>query len=115
MKFEGDLQEGVSAAVDFDPGETQDYSFVPSDLFRGHIYGCFIDEPFGASVIETIGVENVMVESDYPHTDSTWPSSIDVVLKQIAHLSPSDQYKVLRGNAERVFNFVPAKPPATRR
>jgi predicted TIM-barrel fold metal-dependent hydrolase len=119
-RFEGDLQEGVSAAVTSgleDPGSEDpgDFSFIPSELFRAHVYGCFIDEPFGAGVIEWIGVDNVMVESDYPHTDSTWPHSADVVLKQIDHLTPADQRKVLRGNAERVFNFQAAELPLPQR
>ena len=52
-----------------------DYGQTPSELFRKHIYGCFIDEDFGVSVIDDIGVDNVMIETDYPHTDSSWPNS----------------------------------------
>jgi predicted TIM-barrel fold metal-dependent hydrolase len=114
--YEGDLQEGVSAAArkpDAEKVHHDDYAFVPSELFRDHIYGCFIDEPFGASIIDRVGADNVMVECDYPHTDSTWPNSLQVVRKQIEHLSDQDQWKVLRGNAERVFNFVPAEAPST--
>ena len=52
-----------------------------------------------------------MCETDYPHSDSTWPDSIEVVQKQIAHLTPEQQYKILRGNAERLYRFTPAEPP----
>ena len=40
--------------------------------------------------IDLIGEDNVMIETDYPHSDSTWPDSIDVVQKMIAPLSPRD-------------------------
>jgi predicted TIM-barrel fold metal-dependent hydrolase len=79
-------------------------------LFRDHVFGCFIDDAHGIANIEQIGVDNVMCETDYPHSDSTWPDSISVVKSQIQHLAPDVQYKVLRGNAERLYRFTPAEP-----
>jgi len=32
--------------------------------------------------------------------------------EQIAHLPEETQYKLLRGNAERLYRFTPAEPPA---
>jgi predicted TIM-barrel fold metal-dependent hydrolase len=52
-----------------------------------------------------------MCETDYPHSDSTWPDCIQSVRHQIAHLPAETQYKLLRGNAERVYRFTPAEPP----
>jgi predicted TIM-barrel fold metal-dependent hydrolase len=60
-----------------------------------------------------LGADNVMAESDYPHSDSSWPDSIRLMRKQLAHLSVPDQVKILRGNAERLFEFTPAPFPAT--
>ena len=80
--------------------------------FREHIFGCFIDDAHGIASIEEIGEDNIMCETDYPHSDSTWPDSIDVVRRQISHLAPEVQYKLLRGNAERLYRFTPAAPPA---
>jgi hypothetical protein len=31
--------------------------------------------------------------------------------KQVGHLPPETQYKILRGNAERLYRFTPAQPP----
>ena len=56
-----------------------------------------------------------MCETDYPHSDSTWPDSIQIVKKRIGHLAPELQYKLLRGNAERLYRFTPAEPPAAGR
>jgi len=81
------------------------------EIFREHVFGCFIDDHHGIASIEEIGEDNIMCETDYPHTDSTWPNCIDVVKKQIDHLSPEVQYKLLRGNAERLYRFTPAAPP----
>ena len=58
-----------------------------------------------------IGVDNIMCETDYPHSDSTWPDCIDAVKHQVGQLVPDVQYKLLRGNAERLYRFTPAEPP----
>ena len=82
-------------------------------LFRDHIYGCFIDDAHGIASIEEIGEDNIMCETDYPHSDSTWPDCIGTVKRRISHLAPEVQYKLLRGNAERLYRFTPAEPPVT--
>jgi predicted TIM-barrel fold metal-dependent hydrolase len=81
-------------------------------LFADHVYGCFIDDEFGAENLDAVGIDNVMVESDYPHTDSSWPHTHETVRKLLAGRSDEDQWKVLQGNARRVFDFTPAEPPA---
>ena len=77
----------------------------PSEYFADHVFGTFITDPVGGKLIETIGVDNVMGESDYPHPDSLWPNTLKVLEEQIAHLSDEDQTKVLVGNAERLFKM----------
>jgi predicted TIM-barrel fold metal-dependent hydrolase len=95
---------------DTDMPSNWDYSEAPSSIFRKHIYGCFIDEEFGVRCIDDIGVDNVMIETDYPHTDSSWPHSQVIAMQRLKDRSPEDRFKILRGNACRVFNFVPADP-----
>jgi predicted TIM-barrel fold metal-dependent hydrolase len=80
-------------------------------LFRDHVFGCFIDDAHGIASIDEIGEDNIMCETDYPHSDSTWPDSIQVVKDRIGHLPPETQYKLLRGNAEKLYRFTPAEPP----
>ena len=92
-----------------------DLSVMPSELFRKHIFGCFIEDPFGVASIEKIGVDNVMIETDYPHTDSTWPNCIEVAHKELAGLSDEVKRKVMQTNASRVFNFALPEPPAIRK
>jgi predicted TIM-barrel fold metal-dependent hydrolase len=81
------------------------------EIFREHVFGCFIDDPHGIASIDEIGEDNIMCETDYPHTDSTWPNCLEVAKKQIGHLTPEVQHKILRGNAERLYRFTPAAPP----
>lgn len=81
--------------------------------FRDHVFGCFIHDEHGVNSVAEIGEDNIMCETDYPHSDSTWPDCIGTVRRQIEHLDPAVQYKILRGNAERLYRFTPAQPPVT--
>lgn len=71
----------------------------PSELFRKHVYGCFFDDAFGLRSLDDIGVNNVTYETDYPHSDSTWPHSAKIAAEQTAGLTDEQVYRVLRGNA----------------
>ena len=71
----------------------------PSHIFKKHVYGCFFDDPHGLTCLEEIGEDNVTYESDYPHSDSTWPNTAKIAEQQMAHLSDETVYKLVRGNA----------------
>ncbi len=84
------------------------------DVFREHVYGCFITDRHGIANVRELGIDNVMIETDYPHSDGTWPNSIQIAHEQFTAnptLTDEEKYKILRGNAERVFQFTPADVP----
>jgi hypothetical protein len=71
-------------AAKYDPSVVQNERFAgtedakrfpmtPTELFRRHIYGCFIDDEYGCRHLEEIGLDNVLMETDYPHGDGTFP------------------------------------------
>jgi predicted TIM-barrel fold metal-dependent hydrolase len=71
----------------------------PSHIFKKHVYGCFFDDPHGLTCLDEIGEDNVTYESDYPHSDSTWPNTAKIAEQQMAHLSDETVYKLVRANA----------------
>lgn len=75
------------------------------------MYGTFIEDQAGLRLLDIIGEDNVMLECDYPHSDSTWPNSIKIVKDIIKDLSEETQYKILQGNAAKLYRFTPAEPP----
>jgi predicted TIM-barrel fold metal-dependent hydrolase len=83
----------------------------PSEVFRRHMYGCFIDDDFGARHLEEVGIDNVMLETDFPHGDSSFPNSLANAHKRLARYDFDVQQKVMQGNACRVFQFEPATIP----
>ena len=44
-------------------------------------------------------------ETDYPHTDSTWPHTKKLFEEQVAHLDDETVYKLARGNAIRMLRL----------
>jgi predicted TIM-barrel fold metal-dependent hydrolase len=78
--------------------------------FREHIYGCFIEETAGLRCLDIIGEDNVMIETDYPHSDTTWPDCIEIATALVKDLPAETQRKILRGNAEKLFRFTPVEP-----
>ena len=75
----------------------------PSELFREHVYGCFFDDAHGLRSLDAIGVDNVTYESDYPHSDSTWPRTRQIAEEQMQDLDPEAVAKIVRGNAIRML------------
>jgi predicted TIM-barrel fold metal-dependent hydrolase len=77
----------------------------PSQTFREHVYGCFFDDAHGLRSIDEIGVANVTYESDYPHSDSTFPNTAKIAEEQTRGLPHDVVYKVIRGNAIEMLSL----------
>ena len=45
----------------------------PSEVFREHIITCFIEDDVGLLNRHLIGIDNITLEVDYPHSDCLWP------------------------------------------
>jgi predicted TIM-barrel fold metal-dependent hydrolase len=77
----------------------------PSTYFHRQIYGCFFDDAFGLKNVDSIGVDNITYESDYPHSDSTWPQTRQIAEKQMKDLTDEQIYKIVRGNAIKLYDL----------
>jgi len=79
----------------------------PSSYIPGHIWGCIFDDEVGLKNRDLVGMDQICFEVDYPHADSTFPRTKEV-LNQIvtaAGLSSDEIYKLLRGNAIHAFGL----------
>jgi predicted TIM-barrel fold metal-dependent hydrolase len=77
----------------------------PSSYFADHVFGCFFDDPEGMKNLAAIGEDNVTYESDYPHSDSTWPNTRQIAEEQMAHLTEEQRWKIVRGNAIKLYSL----------
>ena len=80
---------------------------LPSELVRGRVYGCVFDDLFGLKVREEVGVEQILFETDYPHSDGTFPHSRKIAhgLFAAAGMDAHECYLVLRGNAVEAYGL----------
>jgi len=94
-----------------DMARRQGYDFPalldePSTYFRRNVFLTFIDEPHALRLArETLGVDNVMWSSDYPHPVSSWPNSVTLVDEMFADASPDERDRIVNGNATRVWRL----------
>lgn len=90
-------------------GTWNDIELSPADTFRRNFWVCAIDDPSAFTQLDVIGAGNILLESDYPHADSTWPHTQEKVRRQIAGITPDQQAAVTWRNASELFGHpVPA-------
>jgi predicted TIM-barrel fold metal-dependent hydrolase len=77
----------------------------PSHYYRDRVYGCFFEDPAGMVALDVIGVDKVTFETDYPHSDGTWPRSKEVASTLLAGLDDASVRKILRDNTIRLFQL----------
>jgi predicted TIM-barrel fold metal-dependent hydrolase len=75
----------------------------PADILRRNFFFCTIDDPATIDTRYRIGVENIMVEVDYPHGDSTWPDTQEVLRKVWGHIPEPELRAMCSENAARLF------------
>ena len=82
---------------------------LPSQVFRERVITCFIDDPAGVKLRHDIGIDTITWECDYPHSDSTWPTSPEYVMKSFEAADvPDDEIDAITHlNALRHFRFDP--------
>jgi predicted TIM-barrel fold metal-dependent hydrolase len=82
-----------------------DFDARPSELFREHFWGCFIDDEHGLENRHLIGVDRIMLEIDYPHSDSNWPNSRKRANEVLANVPDDEAEMIVEGNARRLLRF----------
>jgi predicted TIM-barrel fold metal-dependent hydrolase len=88
-------------------GEGQDTPLkqMPSEYFKER---CFIsvesDGELLHQVIEAVGDDNIVISTDYPHTDSNYPFSMDKFLSN-ERISPQTRRKILWDNCARLYGL----------
>lgn len=77
----------------------------PSSYYYQSVYGCMINDPHGLASLDRVGVDHITVETDYPHSDSTWPDTKEVMSEILADVSEGDVYKIVRANAIKLLRL----------
>jgi predicted TIM-barrel fold metal-dependent hydrolase len=85
----------------------------PREVFQRQMYACsWFERRSFAQTARTVGIDNVMFETDFPHPTCLYPNGLDYVAGAIADLTVEERRKVFGGTAARIYNLdLNAVPP----
>lgn len=99
-----------------DKGRTSEFwrnaEAKPAELLTRNFWFCTLDDPSTIPLRHVIGVDRIMIESDYPHSDTTWPDTQRFVQEQFGSLPKEEIEMITHANAELLFRH-PAPDRAT--
>jgi predicted TIM-barrel fold metal-dependent hydrolase len=95
----------------------KDPGALPSDFFRRASFASFQEDAVGLRIRDAIGVETLMWGSDYPHTESTFPKSREILGRILADVPGDEVRQIVATNAATLYGFdlpasAPPAPPA---
>jgi len=81
----------------------------PNEVLLNSFWFCALDDAAGFQMMNRLNPDQVMVEMDYPHADSTWPDTQHYLQKHIGHLPDDIIQKVTWKNAAALYGLdIPA-------
>jgi Amidohydrolase len=78
---------------------------LPSHYLKSQLHATFQRDPVGVANRAMTGVECLLWGGDYPHAESTYPHSMQVLLDLFADVDDDDTAAIVGGTAARVFGF----------
>ena len=85
-------------------GKNEFGSYVPqppSSYVPGRVYACIFEDDVALRERNTIGMDQICYETDYPHADGSFPHTLAMVSEMVerAGMSEGETFKFVRGNA----------------
>ncbi len=78
---------------------------LPSDYFHRNVFLNFQEDALGIRERHIIGVDNLQWGSDYPHPESTFPRTHQILEEIMVGCTEEEKAKIAGGNAARVYHF----------
>jgi predicted TIM-barrel fold metal-dependent hydrolase len=82
-----------------------DMQRLPSDYFKENIYLTFQDDWSAFQVAHLMNPKRLMWANDFPHSDSTWPWSQELLAEHAANLSEEQRAWILRDNCAELYKI----------
>jgi predicted TIM-barrel fold metal-dependent hydrolase len=90
------------------PVQASELSKMPSEYFRDHWHATFWFEENQGDVqglIDKVGEDNVLFETDFPHPTCLYPHPLDTVSEKMNSLRPETRNKVMGDNAAKLYRL----------
>ena len=83
----------------------QEMKKLPSEYFREHIYLTFQDDYIAFQLCDLMNPNQLMWANDFPHSDSTWPWSQEIIKEQTEGLTQQQKERILRDNCAQLYGI----------
>ena len=77
----------------------------PSDFFHRNCFISFQQDSIGVRNRQYIGVDNLLWGSDYPHIESTFPRSREIIGETLEGCTEDEKAKIVCDNAARIYHL----------
>ena len=84
-------------------GKTYPSDLRPAEVVQRNFWFCTIDDPSTIDTRYRIGIDHIMLETDYPHGDGTWPDTQDLIDEVWGHLPKDELRKICCENAAALY------------
>ena len=85
---------------------------LPSYYWHQNFAATFMHDFTGVQLRHSVGVQNMMWSSDYPHHGNDWPYSRRLIDDMMSGVEASERYDIVAGNAARIYHL--AQPAASK-
>lgn len=79
---------------------------MPSEYFAEHIYVTFQDDWVAFKTKDLCNVHRLMWASDFPHSDSTWPNSQEMLAEHTRSLTEDERNWICRDNVAGLYGLT---------
>jgi predicted TIM-barrel fold metal-dependent hydrolase len=80
-------------------------AMLPSDYLHRNVFYGFQEDGLGIKLRDLIGVDNLLWGSDYPHVESTFPRTQQILGEILAECTEEEKAKIAGGNAARIYHL----------
>ena len=77
----------------------------PSFYFHRQVFATFIDDVVGIRNRDIIGVNNILWSSDYPHVNSSWPTSREYIRKHFGDIPAEEARRMTCENTAELYGI----------
>lgn len=77
----------------------------PSEIYRRNFWTCIISDEAAIRARDVIGVDKLMLETDFPHNDSNYPHSRKVITDMLADVPDHEARQIAETNARSLYRF----------
>ena len=82
---------------------------LPSEYFKRNFMITFEDDEVGLRTLDHLGPENLLWGNDYPHHDSIWPNSMDILNTIMEGVPDASRDKMVWENVRDLYQIDETK------